>query len=63
MTSPKHGKTTQPTDLDLTDDPGIRRSRGLEDDVANGTTLQGGVNPRQQADKQIIPGKRFKRRN
>jgi hypothetical protein len=24
MTSPKHGKTTQPTDLDLTDDPGIK---------------------------------------
>jgi hypothetical protein len=78
MTSPKHGKTTQPTDLDLTDDPGIKRSHGIktppedaylqgentvEDDVANGTTPQGAVNPRQQADKQIIPGKRFKRRN
>jgi len=63
MTSPKHNKTSKPTDLDLTDDPGIKRSRGIttppddaelqghntvEGDVANDTTPQGGVDPRQR---------------
>ena len=63
MTSTKHRKTTKPSDLDLSDDPGIGRSRGIENppedeelqgentvegDVANDTTPQGGVNPRQR---------------
>ena len=63
MTSTKHRKTTKPTDLDLADDPGIGRSPGIanppddeelqgenavEGDVANDTTPQGGVDPRQR---------------
>lgn len=61
MTSPKHAKTTKPSDIDLSDDPGISRSRGIasppddeamqaentvEGDTANDTTPQGGVDPR-----------------
>ncbi|PKA41601.1 hypothetical protein [Rhizobium sullae] len=61
MTSAKHPKTTKPSDRDLTDDPGIGRSRGIstppddetlrgentvEGDVANDTTPQGGIDPR-----------------
>lgn len=30
MTSSKHNKTSKPSDLDLTDDPGIKRSRGIQ---------------------------------
>ncbi|MDK4732280.1 hypothetical protein [Rhizobium sp. CNPSo 3490] len=63
MTSPKHAKTTKPSDIDLTDDPGISRSRGIvappddeamqaentvEGDTANDTTPQGSVNPRRR---------------
>jgi len=63
MNSSKHRKTVKPTDLDLTDDPGIGRSPGIkkppddedlqgdntvEGDVANDATPQGGVNPRQR---------------
>ncbi len=63
MTSPKHRKTNKPSDLDLTDDPGIGRSPGIknplddeelqrentvEGDVANDTTPQGGVDPRKR---------------
>ncbi|MEZ2126260.1 MULTISPECIES: hypothetical protein [unclassified Sinorhizobium] len=63
MTSAKHRKTTKPSDRDLTDDPGIGRSKGtvepsddellqgestVEGDVANDTTPQGGVDPRQR---------------
>ncbi|PDT16043.1 hypothetical protein CO670_14750 [Rhizobium sp. J15] len=61
MTSPKHAKSTKPTNKDSTDDPGIGRSRGIvsppddealqadntvEGDTANATTPQGGVDPR-----------------
>ncbi|MBX4870504.1 MULTISPECIES: hypothetical protein [Rhizobium] len=61
MTSPKHAKTRKPSDRDLTDDPGISRSRGIvsppddeamqaentiEGDTANDATPQGGVDPR-----------------
>ncbi|MBB3594067.1 hypothetical protein FHX08_004470 [Rhizobium sp. BK529] len=63
MTSSKHSKTSKPSDLDLTDDPGIKRSRGIqsppddkelqgdntvEGDVSNDTTPQGGIDPRQR---------------
>jgi hypothetical protein len=63
MTSTKHRKTVRPSDRDITDDPGIGRSRGIanppddedlkgentvEGDVANDTTPQGGVDPRQR---------------
>jgi hypothetical protein len=56
-------KSTKPTDLDLADDPGISRPPGIasppddeelqgentvEGDVANDTTPQGGVDPRQR---------------
>ncbi|MFB2607189.1 hypothetical protein ACE04B_35395, partial [Rhizobium phaseoli] len=62
MTSSKHAKTTKPSDLDLSDDPGIGRSRGIvsppddealqaentvEGDTANDTP-QGGVDPRRR---------------
>ncbi|ARQ62338.1 hypothetical protein EFR00_29825 [Rhizobium sophoriradicis] len=63
MTSPKHAKTTKPSDLDLSNDPGIGRSRGIvsppedeamqaentvDGDAANDTTTQGGVDPRRR---------------
>lgn len=63
MTSAKHRKTTKPSDRDLIDDPGIGRSKGtvepsddellqgestVEGDVANDTTPQGGIDPRQR---------------
>jgi hypothetical protein len=63
MTSTKHPKTTKPTDRDLKSDPGIKRSRGItepeddealqggstvEGDIANDTTPQGGVDPKQR---------------
>ncbi|WP_166486939.1 hypothetical protein [Rhizobium etli] len=58
---PQHAKTTRPSDIDVSDDPGISRSRGIvsspddeamqaentvEGDTANDTTPQGGVDPR-----------------
>jgi len=63
MTSAKHKKTVKPSDVDIENDPGIGRSRGIdwppddellqgentvEGDVANDTTPQGGVDPRQR---------------
>ncbi|TCU09684.1 hypothetical protein [Rhizobium sullae] len=63
MTATKHPKTRKPSDRDLKEDPGIGRSKGLseptddealqgentiEGDVANDTTPQGGINPRQR---------------
>jgi hypothetical protein len=64
MTSAAHFKTKKPSDKDLKQDPGIGRSRGIilpeedeslqadntvEGDVANDTTPQGGIDPRQRA--------------
>jgi hypothetical protein len=63
MTSAAHFKTRKPSDKDLKQDPGIGRSRGIilpeedaslqgdntvEGDVANDTTPQGGIDPRQR---------------
>ncbi|OLP61029.1 hypothetical protein BJF93_02930 [Xaviernesmea oryzae] len=56
----KHPKTQKPGDTDLTEDPGVGRTRGLqsrsddellqgentvEGDTANDTTPEGGVDP------------------
>jgi hypothetical protein len=63
MTSAAHFKTRKPSDKDLKQDPGIGRSRGIilpeedeslqadntvEGDVANDTTPQGGIDPKQR---------------
>jgi len=60
MTS-KHRKTTQPSDKDLRENPGIGTSKGtikegdrldgdstFEGDVENDTTAQGGIDPGQR---------------
>ena len=58
-----HIKPAKPSDVDLTGDPGLGRSRGIgspveeealqgestiEGDIANDTTPEGGVNPGQR---------------
>jgi len=60
-TSNKHPKTSQPSDADLRNDPGIGRSKGadrsdpgiggdntFEGDVLNDTTPEGGIDPNQR---------------
>lgn len=63
MTPAKHAKTAKPSDIDLDNDPGIGRSRGIDEppedellqgdntvegDVANDATPQGGIDPQQR---------------
>ncbi|WP_410219325.1 hypothetical protein [Paracoccus sp. (in: a-proteobacteria)] len=61
MSTSKHPKTTNPSDKDLEQDPGIGRSKGatrddpllegdntFEGDVSNDTTPQGGIDPQQR---------------
>jgi len=61
MSSSKHPKTTEPSDVNLKRDPGIGRSKGatgvddrlegdntFEGDVMNDTTPEGGIDPNQR---------------